>query len=493
MLEKAAQSSNSKKTHIVFIALFSVYLFWGGTYFGMKVAIETIPPFIMAGSRFLTAGTILFVIARVAGASRPTLAEWRGAGIVGALLILGGNGVVALAEQRVDSGIASLIVATVPLWVILFNWVGGQKKKPATGVVIGMVTGFLGIAVLVLQPGNTGSRAGVDLIGMLALLFAAISWSLGSLYSITAKLPESRLLATAMQMLVGGGLLSLLSIPLGDWARFDPSQISLRSSVAMGYLIFFGSIVGYNAYIWLLKNAEASWVSTYAFVNPVVAVFLGSVWGSETLSTHSVVGAIIIIAAVAIITVFRNGGKQMSIMKYAFIMNSESLNPSVYSGVLETSDFKATFIAVDSLELAKEEAAHFAKSGVGQLDLCGDYDLTMAKEIGEFAGEELSVSYMTYLPEELEKLSSLPSLNHYGILLLHKSFDAAKDRLTLRSEEFDTYVVGVNSMEQAVSAAKELLESGIDFIELSSHFSPAMAKELIAEIEGKVPVGFAGK
>jgi drug/metabolite transporter (DMT)-like permease len=459
----------------------------------MKVAIESIPPFIMAGSRFLIAGTILYVLARVTGAARPILAEWKSTGIVGALLILGGNGVVALAEQRVDSGVASLIVATVPLWVILFNWVGGQKKKPTRGVVVGIALGFTGIAVLVIQPGGADASKGLDLIGMLALLFAAISWSFGSLYSIRAKFPESRLLATAMQMLTGGVLLSLLSIPLGDWSRFDPSGISLRSYVAMGYLILFGSIVAYNAYIWLLKNAEASWVSTYAFVNPIVAVFLGTMWGGETLSTHSMIGAVIIIVAVAIITVFRNGGNQMSITKYAFIMNSESLSPALYAGALETVDFKATFIAVNSLEMAKEEASRFAESGVVQLDLCGDYDLVKAEEIGEFAGKELSVSYMTYLPEELEKLSGLSSMQNYGILLLHKSFDAAKNRLILRAEEFDTYVIGAGSMEQAVFSAKELVEKGIDFIELSSHFSPSMAKELIAKIDGKVPVGFAEK
>lgn len=302
--------NSKKRTQMIILSLLSVYLFWGGTFFGMKVAIETIPPFLMAGTRFAIAGIFLFFLAKGMGASKPTLLQWRETGIVGALLLLGGNGFVALAEQRVDSGIASLIVATIPLWVILFNWIGGQKRRPTRGVVFGIFLGFSGIAVLVLQPEKGSSSNGLDLIGMAILLFAAISWSFGSLYSVRAKFPESRLLTTAMQMLVGGALLLFLSFFLGDWKEFSLSDVNMRSSLAMGYLIVFGSIVSYNAYIWLLRNVDPSWVSTYAFINPVVAVFLGYMWGGERLSSQSIIGALIIITAVAIITLYRERNKE---------------------------------------------------------------------------------------------------------------------------------------------------------------------------------------
>ncbi|MED1793486.1 EamA family transporter [Brevibacillus nitrificans] len=291
----------------IMIALLTVYLFWGGTYLGMKIAIESIPPFIMAGVRFTLAGAFLFLLSRLKGAELPSAAEWKGAGIVGALLLLGGNGIVAWAELRLPSAIASLLVATVPLWILVFNWVGGSRQKPSVGVMAGILVGLAGVAVLVVHPGGSESK-GVDTIGILALLGASISWSFGSLYSRTAKLPASPLMSTALQMIIGGILLSMASLFLDDWTKLHVTQISLRSWVALGYLILFGSILAYTAYIWLLKNAEPSLVSTYAFVNPIVAVFLGWLLADEQMTTQSWVAAAMIIAAVAIITIFRGKG-----------------------------------------------------------------------------------------------------------------------------------------------------------------------------------------
>ncbi|GEB30678.1 MULTISPECIES: EamA family transporter [Brevibacillus] len=274
--KKAMQIGESENSNItlVVIALLSVYIFWGGTYLGMKVAIETIPPFIMAGIRFFVAGTVLYVLARLKGEQHPSVAEWKGARIVGALLLLGGNGLVAWAEQKVPSAIASLLVATVPLWILAFNWLGGNKKRPALGVLAGVLLGFSGIAVLVLNTGGANSQS-MDTIGMIALLIASVSWSIGSLYSRRAKLPASPLQSTAAQMMVGGALLIFVSFFLDDWTKLHLSELSVRSALALGYLIVFGSIISYTAYIWLLKNADPAWVSTYAFVNPIVAVFLG--------------------------------------------------------------------------------------------------------------------------------------------------------------------------------------------------------------------------
>jgi drug/metabolite transporter (DMT)-like permease len=308
-VKQAMTGTKDSKLFAISLALLSVYLFWGGTYLGMKIAIESIPPFIMAGVRFFLAGAVLFLIGRWKGAALPSLSEWRGAGIVGALLLLGGNGIVAWAQLRLPSAIASLLVATVPLWILLFNWIGGSRQKPTTGVIGGMLCGMAGIAVMVIHPGAAGDQ-GVDLIGILALLVASISWSVGSLYSRSAKLPESPLMSTALQMIIGGILLGITSWFLDDWSQLHEAEITLRSWIALGYLIVFGSIIAYTAYIWLLKHAEPSLVSTYAFVNPIVAVFLGWLLADEHLTVQSWIAAAMIIAAVAIITIFRGPAKQ---------------------------------------------------------------------------------------------------------------------------------------------------------------------------------------
>lgn len=183
----------------------------------------------------------------------------------------------------------------------------------------------------------------------------------------------------------------------------------------------------------------------------------------------------------------------MSTTNYAFIMNSENLYPAICSGELFTGEFHAKIVAVHSMEMAKEEANRFSQEGYAAIDLCGDFDEAAAAEISQVAGESVVVSFMTYLPAELEKLSALSSMNHYGILLLHPSFIGQKDRFVLKSLEFDTYVIGAGSLDEAKILIRELVEDGIDFIELASQFTKDMANELIAELGGKVPVGFAGK
>lgn len=272
----------------------------------MKVAVESMPPFLMAGARFFTAGVVLYLLSRLGGARRPMLKEWRSAAIVGALLLLGGNGVVAWAEQRVSSSVASLIVAAVPVWILLIGWLGRGGKRPGAGVIAGIVLGFLGIAVLVLQPGQgSGGGPSLDIIGIIALLAASISWAAGSMYSRGARLPGSPLMSTAAQMLTGGVLLMIFSVFTGDWSQLNIAQITGRSYLAFGYLVVFGSVIAYTAYIWLLKNAEPTLVSTYAFVNPVVAVLLGWLLAGEQLTAGTWISAAIIIASVAVVTVFR--------------------------------------------------------------------------------------------------------------------------------------------------------------------------------------------
>lgn len=282
------------------LAFLSVYLFWGGTYLGMKFALESFPPFIMAGIRHTIAGIILFTFAFLKKETFPSKNEIINAGIVGTLLLLCGNGLVAYAEMRVPSSIASLIIASVPLWISGLNWIGGDKRKPSVLEMLGLFLGFSGIMVLAFQGSNTTTN--IDMIGIGLLLIASLSWSLGSLYSKRSEMPKSSFYSVSFQMLTGGILLLIFSTVLGEYKLFNPSQITNQSLYAMFYLIVFGSIIGYSAYIWLFKNVNPTLASTNAFVNPVVALILGWSLANEVLSIQGIIASILIISAVIIIT-----------------------------------------------------------------------------------------------------------------------------------------------------------------------------------------------
>ncbi len=283
-------------------ALISVYIFWGGTYVAMKFAIETLPPFMMAGIRFITAGAIVYVWQIIRGVEKPQAIHWKNATIVGGLLLLGGNGGVVWSEQMVPSGMAAIIVATVPLWMALLVWLWQGGNRPKGMVFAGLVLGFIGIILLVKNSGGDASNTSSQWTGYIALVFASIAWATGSVYSRVAKLPSSSFMAIAMQMLTGGLLCLLFGLLTGEAARFDLAQVSMHSALAVGYLIFFGSIVGFSAYIWLLKVADPTMVSTYAYVNPVMAVILGWALAGEQMTIRDGIGAIIILLAVIIIT-----------------------------------------------------------------------------------------------------------------------------------------------------------------------------------------------
>jgi drug/metabolite transporter (DMT)-like permease len=284
------------------LAFAALYTIWGSTYLAIRVAIESLPGFLMAGARFLVAGAALYAYARLrGGARRPTAAQWRATGVVGALLLLGGNGGVVWAEQRVPSGLASLIVAAVPLWMVLLDWARPGGRRPSLGVAAGLALGTAGLVVLV-GPGVLTGHGAVDSAGALALVVSGFSWAAGSVYAQRAALPDSPLLTTAMEMLVGGTLLVLAAAATGGMA-VRTEAVTLRSVLALLYLIVFGSLVGYTAYIWLLKVAPPAQVSTYAYVNPIVAVLLGWAVLAEPLTPRTWAAAAIIVAAVAIITV----------------------------------------------------------------------------------------------------------------------------------------------------------------------------------------------
>jgi drug/metabolite transporter (DMT)-like permease len=281
------------------LAFAAVYVLWGSTYLAIRFGVETIPPFVLAGTRHLTAGLLLYGWLRARGAARPERVHWKSAFAVGGLMLLGGNGLVTWAEQRVPSGIAALIVASVPIWMNLFEAIE-RRERPRPALIGGLLLGLGGIALLV-GPAGPAGRAHIDPWGAIALLCAALSWSFGSLYSRRAPLPSATLTATAMEMIGGGVLLWTLGLFMGEGARLHPSVVSTRSVVSLAYLVVFGSLLGFTAYVWLLKNTTAARVSTYAYVNPVVAVALGALLGGEAVTLRVILAAAVIVGSVALI------------------------------------------------------------------------------------------------------------------------------------------------------------------------------------------------
>jgi drug/metabolite transporter (DMT)-like permease len=283
-------------------AFAAVYVIWGSTYLAILFAIETLPPFLMAGVRFLIAGALLYGWMRLRGAPRPSGVHWRSATIVGGLLLLGGNGAVVWAEQWVPSGVAALLVATVAFWMVLLEWLRPGGVRPTGAVVLGLVVGFAGLALLVSGAGE-GER--VHLLGAAALLFGTVCWAAGSIYARAAPLPASPFTATGMEMLAGGGLLVLVGVLTGELGRFDVGAVSMRSLLAFGYLVVFGSLVGFTAYIWLLGVTTPARAATYAYVNPIVAVLLGWAFAGEAFTPRMALAVGVIVGAVALIVTVR--------------------------------------------------------------------------------------------------------------------------------------------------------------------------------------------
>jgi drug/metabolite transporter (DMT)-like permease len=290
----------------VLAAFAALYVIWGSTYLGIRFAIETMPPFTMAGVRFVTAGAILYGWSRARGAVPATRPQWRTAVVVGALLLLGGNGGVTWAEQFVPSGVAALIVASTPMWMVLLDGVR-LRAWPRPAVIAGLVLGLVGIGLLV-GPRALGGEP-VDPLGALAVGAAAFFWAVGSIYQRGAPKAASTLLNVGMQMLTGGALLLLAGVVLGE--RLVLADVSAKSAGALAYLVFVGAIVGYSAYVWLLKVSTPAKASTYAYVNPVVAVLLGWALAGEPLGPRVVLASVAVVAAVALITTARVGRIQV--------------------------------------------------------------------------------------------------------------------------------------------------------------------------------------
>lgn len=303
------QGSNPAPRGLLIAAFTAVYLIWGSTYLGIHIAIETMPPFIMAGARFLIAGAFLYAVMRWRGVPNPPARHWRNATIVGGLLLAGGNGGVTWAELRVDSNVAALLVAMVPLWIALLDWARPGGSRPKTRNLVGIAVGFLGMLLMIGNPLRE-SAGGLDLAGTLALVFACVTWSAGSLYARYTPKPDAPLMGVALQMICGGGVLLLPALFTGEFARFDMNTWSARSLGAFLYLIIFGSLIGFTAYSWLLKASTPARVSTYAYVNPVIAVVLGWLVLDERMTPRMILAASVILLGVIIITT-RLGGKSV--------------------------------------------------------------------------------------------------------------------------------------------------------------------------------------
>lgn len=290
----------------VWLALGTVYVVWGSTYLAIAIAVETLPPLFYSGVRFAVAGLILagwLTLRRVD--LRITRRELGGAATVGILMLAGGNGLVSLAERTVPSGVAALIVASIPLWIVVYRMIVGERvgRDLFSGVLLGLV----GVAILVVPGGLNGT---VDPLGALLLFGATLSWALGTFLSPRLGTPRNALVSTTYQMLAGSVVLIVVALGKGELAQLDPATFSVRSLIAFAYLVVFGSLVAYTAYTWLLQNASVSLVSTYAFVNPVVAVALGALILSEPITPTILIGAAVIVVAVAFIVFRQNAARR---------------------------------------------------------------------------------------------------------------------------------------------------------------------------------------
>jgi drug/metabolite transporter (DMT)-like permease len=306
MQSNALTTNTVKPKLILLIAAFAaVYIIWGSTYLAIKYAIETLPTFLMAGVRFGVAGAILCGWARISGSyERPTRVQWRTSFIIGALLLGIGNGGVVFAEHYISSSVTALMIATTPFWIVLLGWAFMGTGRPNYKVVTGLAVGFVGVTLLIMGGSSSdgGGSSNGRLIGILAIFAAQLGWAAGSLYGSKAPAAKSAIQAAGMQMLAGGVILLAIGTVLGEWSSFDLSKVSATSVFALGYLIVFGAIVAFTAYSWLLKNAPPAKVSTYAYVNPAIAVVLGWLIAGETMTGQMLLGAAVVVVSVALIT-----------------------------------------------------------------------------------------------------------------------------------------------------------------------------------------------
>lgn len=293
---------STPSTALVIAAFAAVYIIWGSTFLGIAIAIKTIPPLLMAGARWIVAGGLLYTVLRLRGVPRPSFAQWKNSAVVGALLLGAGNGGMTWSQQTVPSGIAALIVAAVPLWMILLEWLRPHGRRPHGLVFVGLALGFVGVVLIIVGKDHGGNRVVPPAAGA-ALLFATVSWAFGSIYARHVPLPESRLMSVAAQMLAAGPILLLAGLATGEGTRFHLATAITPTSIGCFlYLAIFGSMIGFSCYAWLLQVSTPARVSTYAYVNPLIAVVLGRIVLAEPLPHTVLLAGTAILGGVILIT-----------------------------------------------------------------------------------------------------------------------------------------------------------------------------------------------
>ena len=283
------------------LAFAAIYLIWGSTYLGIRIAIESMPPFLMASARFILAGAIIFALLKARGTPWPTRHQWTANAVIGTLLLLGGNGLVVWAELTIPSGITALLVGIGPLFIVLTEWAWPGGTRPTLVTMAALLLGFAGVTWLAAPWESTGS-GGLDPRGVIAVLGACVSWAIGAIYSRHVKHGAEPFLASSLQMLGGGAALAVVALVHGDFHQLDLPTITPRAWGAFAYLVGIGSLVGFSTFVWLMKHSTPARVSTYAYVNPVVAVILGWLILDEPITSRTLVASVIIVAAVVIIT-----------------------------------------------------------------------------------------------------------------------------------------------------------------------------------------------
>jgi drug/metabolite transporter (DMT)-like permease len=297
---KMLKSSDKERFKII-IAFSAIYILWGSTYLANRFALETVPPFIMTGFRFTIAGAILMFFLRFRGERIPPLKDWKHSFVIGTFMLFICNGFTAIAQQKVPSGLTALFIAITPLYMTLVNWIFNKGNKPSLLEISGIFVGFSGVGLLIHS--NTGLDSGnIDIVSLLMVLLSPIAWSIGAIYSKKVHENNSSFMPIAMQMLCGGSLLLFFSFFRNEWAVFNFYAVTYKSILSILFLIVGGSLIGYSAYIWLLKKCPPTLVSTNTFVNPVIALILGTTLAGELLSFKMILASFIIISSVLIIT-----------------------------------------------------------------------------------------------------------------------------------------------------------------------------------------------
>ena len=294
-------SDSHRPTWKTLLAFAIIYFVWGSTFLAIRVGVREVPPLILAALRFFTAGAVLYIWMRARGERSPSAREWRSASLLGLVIFLFDYGLLFWAEQRVPSGIAAVMLATIPAFMALSEIVFLRTQRLTVRLVLALLIGIGGIVVLMAHSLNLGS-APIDKVGAMALIFASISWSVASVISRKLALPDSKVMSAGAQMLAGGIFLALTAGALGEFHNFHPTAVSREVWLSLLYLIVAGSIIGYTAYVWLIHHESPTKVATYAYVNPIVAVLVGYFLGGEALSARTVVGTLFVLVSVVVIT-----------------------------------------------------------------------------------------------------------------------------------------------------------------------------------------------